>query len=701
MKHLMVLSLALLVGAASAQEKRPDPPPPPRDQGSQAQTQQPPAPVFRTEANFVRVDAYPTKDGRPLHGLTAGDFEVLEDGVPQQIASFEHVVIQPGTPPDVRIEPNSVREGERMAGNPRNRVFVVFLDVPHVQVSSSHAIKEPLIRLLGRMMGPDDLVAVMTPLMPPTDMTFARKTEVIERGLRDNWPWGTRERLFPMDDRETEYDVCYPPDARSGESTESALAREMKARRRERMVLEALHDTVRYLGGIREERKAIVLVTEGWRLYRPNEAVTRLRRDEDVPGADPIGVGPDGRLRRNPASTRTDPNFATKYECDTDRMALASIDNERYFRDLLDDSNRANASFYPIDPRGLAAFDESIGPGQPLSPAASQARLRDKLTTLRELAENTDGLAILDSNNLDAGLKRVSDDLTSYYLLGYYSSNTKLDGGYRALKVRVKTPGVSVRARRGYRAATAAEVSAARAAASSPVPAGAAAIADAVAELARIRPDLPFIVRAVPGSGALKGVWVAGELQSKDAMAAGGTATIDVTAGGRSTSVRAELKPGERAFLVRVPVEGEAAQADVRARFVPAGAAATLPMTYTARVSAPSGLPPALLFRRGSATGNRPLPVAGFQFNRTERARLEIPIGADDKPGAGRLLDKTGQALQVPVTVTERTDADSGQRWLVGDVTLAPLGAGDYAIELSATGAAGERKSVTVIRVGR
>jgi hypothetical protein len=94
-------------------------------------------------------------------------------------------------------------------------------------------------------------------------------------------------------------------------------------------------------------------------------------------------------------------------------------------------------------------------------------------------------------------------------------------------------------------------------------------------------------------------------------------------------------------------------------------------------------------------------PVAGFLFSRSERARLETPLSADDKPGAGRLLDRNGQPLQVPVAVTERVDAESGQRWLVGEITLAALGAGDYAIELTATTASGEQKVVTAIRVTR
>jgi VWFA-related protein len=699
-----VLGVLCFITAVSARQQ-PTPKQPPEK--SQPEAQQPP--VFRTEANFVRVDAYPTKDGRPLQGLTADDFELLEDGKPQKIVSFEHVRIVGGTPPDARIEPNSVREGERMAANPRNRVFVLYLDVAHVEVEGSHHIKEPLIRLMGRLMGPDDLVAVMTPLMTPTQLTFGRRTEVIEQQLRENWPWGKRFSLAPMDEREIDYTNCYPP--LSGDrGGQSDLAQEMIDRRRERLVLESLHDLVTYLGGIREERKAILTITDGWQLYRPNPGLQRLRTDpttglqDPVPGQEPIGVGPDGRLRRSPHSMNS--GGAQKYDCDSDRLALASMDNERYFRDLLELANRWNSSFYPIDPRGLPAVDDPIGPDQPLPPHLSQARLKYKLERLRELAENTDGLAILNSNDLDKGLKRVSDDLTSYYLLGYYSTNPKLDGTFRSLKVRVKTPGVAVRARRGYRAATEADVRNARAAAAVPVPDATTAATNAIAALARVRPDIPFVVRAVaarPDGGDTAAIWISGELQATPgASNAGGSATIQITGEGLSETASAELKSGERAFLIRVPISKALSRADVRARFVPAGPAGTLPYSYSTTVSAPSGLPEPVIFRRGLSTANRQQPAANLVFARSDRVHCEVLIAAGDKPGAGRLLDKAGQASPIPVAISERTDAASGERWMVADLALAALGAGDYVVELSASSAAGGQKKVmTAIRVAR
>jgi len=128
-------------------------------------------------------------------------------------------------------------------------------------------------------------------------------------------------------------------------------------------------------------------------------------------------------------------------------MNLAQIDDAFEFRQLLDEANRANAAFYPFDPRGLPVFDSPISAPLPLK--ADLDALRTRVETLRTLAENTDGLAIVNSNDLAGGFKRIVNDLSSYYLMGFYSSG-KLDGKFHSITVRVKRPGVQVRARRGY-----------------------------------------------------------------------------------------------------------------------------------------------------------------------------------------------------------------------------------------------------------
>src|SRR5262249_18789984 len=138
------------------------------------------------------------------------------------------------------------------------------------------------------------------------------------------------------------------------------------------------------------------------------------------------------------------------------------------------------------------------------------------------LAENTDGLAIVNSNNLSRGFKRVVDDLSSYYLLGYYSTG-KLDGKFHAISVRVKRPGVSVRARRGYLAATPATSSnvvpgSSGRAVSPEAAAEAHAIDAAVGPLAGYTRDVPLRLQVAsgwkPGDSASAAMWVVGEIGS-------------------------------------------------------------------------------------------------------------------------------------------------------------------------------------------
>ena len=93
---------------------------------------------------------------------------------------------------------------------------------------------------------------------------------------------------------------------------------------------------------------------------------------------------------------------------------------------------------------------------------SSAGRARDtsnaasRQDSLRFIArDNTDGLVVGSGGNLDAHISRIVDDVSSYYLLAYSSSNTKLDGRFRAITVRVRRDGVKVRARRGYRGSTA------------------------------------------------------------------------------------------------------------------------------------------------------------------------------------------------------------------------------------------------------
>src|SRR5262249_23990219 len=265
-----------------------------------------------------------------------------------------------------------------------------------------------------------------------------------------------------------------------------------------------------------------------------------------------------------------------------DRQRLAMLDDWQFFHDMFDVANRSNVTFYPVNALGLVAFDKPInedaveGEIQALGPAAhvgedpnmpvnplviSNASISQRKENLRALAENTDGLAVVDTNNIDKGMKRIVDDLTSYYLLGYTSTNGKLDGRYRKISVRVKRPGVDVRARRGYRAATEKEVEEGRIAEvkridSAPPP----AMQSALNALGSGRPGIPLhtavsyaTLAGSTGDTTKAHLWALVELDGAvlrqgDWLAGGSVeATLLGADGSAVASQTAELPAGERA----------------------------------------------------------------------------------------------------------------------------------------------------------
>jgi len=206
-------------------------------------------------------------------------------------------------------------------------------------------------------------------------------------------------------------------------------------------------------------------------------------------------------------------------------------------------------------------------------------------------------------------------------------------------------------------------------------------------------------------AGAISTIWIAGELPVSPAnnpWSRGGTVSLDVKAGTTSVTARVPLAAGERTFAipVKLPSPVQSGALDVRATLTGTDPdAERFSDILSLDLGAASAQP--MIYRRGPATGNRLLPAANFQFSRTERARFEFPVAADVKTTGARLLDRSGQPVNVPITTGERVDDQTGQRWLTADITLAALGAGDYGIEIAMTAAGGEQKVVTALRVTR
>jgi VWFA-related protein len=128
-------------------------------------------------------------------------------------------------------------------------------------------------------------------------------------------------------------------------------------------------------------------------------------------------------------------------------VGKTGMENQAQLRATVNTAVRSNVSFYPVDTRGLVALipggdaTQASPKGTALFTGAGQTRARtsfnDQQETLYTLAADTGGKALLDTNDLTLGMTQVQEDIDSYYILGYYSSNAALDGRYRRIKVKL------------------------------------------------------------------------------------------------------------------------------------------------------------------------------------------------------------------------------------------------------------------------
>jgi VWFA-related protein len=401
--------------------------------------------VFRGGTHFVRVDAYPMEDGKIVEGLSAEDFEILEDGKPQKIDSFDFLKFDSFTPEQERRDPVSQRAGFDMAADPRYRVFVIFVDVafnvqrgPFVSISSLPRIQQPLVDFLDRMLGPQDLYGFLTSRNTAKELVLAQKSTVTRTQIMDLW----RAAEIDKDDAD-ELDRCSCGEAEKDPELCKAMIASLKIRHRADDTYTALQSLILQLGSLRQERKNIVFASNMLPRWRPDDKVLNYR-GAAIPR---VGIenGRIGQGARNEMGGGANEGY-----CTSEFGRLAGMDFDSRYRQLLKDARQENVSFYVITPAGLQAA---------VTVTAARA-IQSETDDLVSLANETDGLAIVNTNDLTGGMKKIADALAAYYVLGYYTTNTKFDGGVRNIKVRLKANGKTVRARRQYRAPTQAEIAA-------------------------------------------------------------------------------------------------------------------------------------------------------------------------------------------------------------------------------------------------
>jgi VWFA-related protein len=396
----MRTTLVLMLLAALVQAPAPPPaqPPPP----------QPPV-TFKVEVNYVEIDANVTDaQGNFVRTLTKDDFQVIEDGKPQSLTAFSMVdiPIERVDPPlfsKAAIPPDVVSNRTPFEG----RVFVLVVDDLHTRVSRTSRTRAAARQFVERYIGANDIVAVVNTSgygRSMQDFTSNRQLalKAIDAAMGGKADSSTQAAI---------QDYYANRDMPGATSNANAAFNEMQRYTNARNSMRTLKNLADFLAGMRGRRKAVVYFSEGI-----NYNVT-----------DPFN---------NPHAT----------------------DVQREIRELVAAATRANVNVYSVDPRGVTTgLEDAIEIGSlpadgSIGTTDMMNELRLEQDSLRVVADETGGFAVLNQNDFRNGFSRILEDNSSYYVLGYYPANEKRDGRFRNVQVKVLKPGLKVRARRGYAA---------------------------------------------------------------------------------------------------------------------------------------------------------------------------------------------------------------------------------------------------------
>jgi VWFA-related protein len=349
---------------------------------------------FEVNSQLVVVNvAARDKNGAPLDGLKVSDFTITEDGKAQPIKVFEFQRLEESAAPTPDMAagsapvaapvkaPNAIapsKPGEVKYKD--RRLLVLFFDQAGMPVADQIRAQQAALKFIARQITPSDMVALMTyatSLNVLQDFTDDR--DALTKAIRGLSASDTgMANGSTGDDSEADSGAAYTQDDSEFNifNTDRQLA--------------ALESAVKMLGSL-AEKKALVYFASG--------------------------------------------------------MTRTGIDNQAQLRATVNAAIRNNVTFYPVDARGLVATaplgDATQGSpgGQGMysgsSQRTAQSNFQAQQETLHTLAADTGGKALLDNNDLSLGMVQAQKDISSYYILGYYSSNTATDGHYRRIKVQV------------------------------------------------------------------------------------------------------------------------------------------------------------------------------------------------------------------------------------------------------------------------
>jgi VWFA-related protein len=326
------------------------------------------------------------------------------------------------TPPPAPVQEGIILPSNRPTNDAAGRVFLIFIDDLHLDFRSTPRTRELIKKMMKLLIHEGDMFGIVTTGYSSISEQLTYDRQVLDSAISKVTGGGLKAKEII--------------EGQSGSQGPTEL------RHRAHVAFSTAYDLMKNLEKLQNRRKAVIYISSGYD-FNPFEN-SRLEEQARRMG---LGQGTDDSGNTSGQSLAdqllTDPFYRQQQSS----QMLAEGDLVRELAELTRAANRANATLYTIDPRGLVAgqdLDEEV-PTQEWN-----AYVRDTQDSLRVLAEETGGIAVVNQNDFDKALKRIDNETSDYYVLGYYSSNPDPLKRVRRLQVSTTRAGLNVTARTGY-----------------------------------------------------------------------------------------------------------------------------------------------------------------------------------------------------------------------------------------------------------
>ena len=388
-------------------------------------------PTFRIQVDLVTNDVIVRDDkGNFVPDLKKDDFEIWEDGVKQDITSMtvvtggrvNNVLAPPPPPPPEGI----ILPRTRPRNDTSGRIFLFFVDDLHLQFHNTGRVRDLFKRISKELVHDGDMFGIVSsgPSSIAIDMTYDRnRLEEAIKKIAGN-------ELKPSD-------IIQGPSGSQGPS---------EVRYRAHVAFSTVNDILQNLETVHNRRKALVYVSDGYD-FNPFQDARLGTMDPNSPFQQNEFARSQNQMAQQnsdgSSSQQTDP--FTQQQKQNEEFADADLARE--LGELTRQANRANVTMYTIDPRGLVGMgdiDEQVDPQQ------WSEYVRKTQDSLRVIAEETGGIAVVNQNDFSKALKRIDAETSDYYVLGYYSKNPDPTKRRRKVEIKVTRQNAQVWFRKEY-----------------------------------------------------------------------------------------------------------------------------------------------------------------------------------------------------------------------------------------------------------